>query len=100
MPRYIDVDNAIYRLKKLALHDSQPRAIIRGARYLAEFAEEATPDVQEVKHGKWAFVITTDFGCNELAYECSLCGEKVVLLSPKTITFCPNCGAKMDKEST
>lgn len=54
MPRYIDVDDAIYRLNKLSYLDNQPRAIRRAAKYLDEYANEMLiADVQEVRHGKW-----------------------------------------------
>lgn len=64
--------------------------------------EQPTADVQEVRHGKW---IPTHYergifdGCN--FDKCSVCGYERVIedLKYKTIyKFCPECGAKMDKE--
>ena len=52
-----------------------------------------TADVQEVRHGKWIekpyLLGTSNF--------CSLCGENYGMPHGK-YKFCPNCGAKMDKE--
>lgn len=65
-----------------------------------------TADVQEVRHGK---DITTmnpvdEFECSECGFVCEICenlyDDEYILdwqreYNPK---FCPNCGAKMDKE--
>ena len=52
-----------------------------------------TADVQEVRHGKW---IPSVFG----TIICSECKERFSLFGSVTEKFyyCPNCGAKMDKE--
>lgn len=53
-----------------------------------------TADVQEVRHGKWIekpyLLGTSNF--------CSLCLQNFGMPHGK-FNFCPNCGAKMDKES-
>lgn len=51
-------------------------------------------NVQEVKHGKWE-----RYGC-KWEYRCSECHYYLLLNSPydDLHIFCPNCGAKMDKE--
>ena len=63
------------------------RAINRNIKQLS------TADVQEVRHGKWIekpyLLGTSNF--------CSLCGENYGMPHGK-YKFCPNCGAKMDKE--
>ena len=46
--RYIDADDAIYRLEKLSYGDSQPKAIRRAGKYLNAFANEQSADVEEV----------------------------------------------------
>lgn len=56
-------------------------------------------DVQEVRHGDWLDVITTSYknseeGIAKKYYACSLCSIKNAIRSK----YCPNCGAKMDKE--
>ena len=54
---------------------------------------QPTADVQEVRHGEWIekpyLLGTSNF--------CSLCGENYGMPHGK-YKFCPNCGAKMDKE--
>ena len=63
---------------------------------------EAAPaaDVAEVVHGRWILL-----GKNEHDYEtsveekCSLCGRYVYRYDTELQdNYCPNCGAKMDKE--
>ena len=58
-------------------------------------------DVETVVHGEWILV-----GTNEHDYEtsveekCSLCGRYVYRYDTQPQdNFCPNCGAKMDKEA-
>lgn len=50
---------------------------------------QPTADVQEVRHGKWMK------SNNER--KCSLCGY-FYFTNTKSFNYCPNCGAKMDKE--
>lgn len=52
-------------------------------------------DVQEAKHGKWEY-IGTDTDKHENVFRCSNCALRIGLESETP--FCPNCGAKMDKE--
>ena len=58
-------------------------------------------DVAPIVHGRWVLV-----GTNEHDYEtsveekCSLCGRYVYRYDTEPQdNFCPNCGAKMDKEA-
>ena len=58
-------------------------------------------DVAHVVHGEWVLV-----GTNEHDYEtsveekCSLCGRYVYRYDTEPQdNYCPNCGAKMDKEA-
>jgi ssDNA-binding Zn-finger/Zn-ribbon topoisomerase 1 len=52
--------------------------------------------VAEVVHGEWAF---TNAG-----WKCSLCGHSMpywpMASTQEETNYCPNCGAKMDKEAT
>lgn len=48
-----------------------------------------TADVQEVRHGKWIK--------SKNERKCSLCGY-FYFTNTKSFNYCPNCGAKMDKE--
>lgn len=52
-------------------------------------------DVVEVTHGRWLPVPSSDMVTGK-AYSCSEC-EKMRFGSFKP-NYCPNCGAKMDKE--
>lgn len=58
--------------------------------------ERRTADVEPVRHGKW---ISVD---SDVIFECSECGTEVSTSwdydDPDMFTYCPNCGAKMDKE--
>lgn len=58
-------------------------------------------DVAPVRHGRWN-VSRTDYGWNGAEYpthcKCSLCGREIPYQDQDR--YCPNCGAKMDKEDT
>lgn len=93
MPRYIDADDAIYRLNKLSYSDNQPRAIRRAAKYLDEYTNEApAADVQEVKHGKRIKIYRGNGPLYDEATVCSICGHTVW----EHNKYCSYCGAKMD----
>lgn len=51
--------------------------------------EQPTADVQEVGHGKWIK--------SKNERKCSLCGY-FYFTNTKSFNYCPNCGAKMDKD--
>lgn len=59
-------------------------------------------DVAPVRHGKW--IVTKEFNdvldMDVEKYTCSACGEYRLTASglSQATDFCPNCGAKMDKE--
>ena len=58
---------------------------------------EPTADVAEVKHGEWT--LETDEEMPNPMFKlvvCSVCNGK----ANSTYHYCPNCGAKMDKECT
>ena len=72
---------------------------INGIESILEYAESLpTADVQEVRHGKWELL---DECANEGVY-CSICHKKVykVKYANQKVksNYCPNYGAKMDKE--
>ncbi|MBO7682358.1 MAG: hypothetical protein J6T17_06350 [Clostridia bacterium] len=52
---------------------------------------DTAPTIDPVKRGKWLRTPTW------WAY-CSVCGMEPPNESNETTDFCPNCGAKMDKE--
>ena len=51
-------------------------------------------DVAPVRHGRWVEKEKYTFG---IMYDCSLC-ENRILDNGHPWNYCPNCGAKMDKE--
>lgn len=61
-------------------------------------SEQPTADVQEARHGEWELI---DECANEGVY-CSNCHKKVYRAKYANqkvkSNYCPNCGAKMDKE--
>ena len=65
-------------------------------------ARTPTEDVEEIRRGSW--ILPRKKGCvtyDEVAYkECSECGEVTFLAKTKysQMNYCPNCGAKMDRE--
>lgn len=79
-----------------------------GARYvsLAAIEKMATADVTQVVHGRWL-----NFYNNYTVAECDQCGHQFDVMFDgeangalwdgfkQFYKFCPNCGAKMDKEA-
>ena len=66
---------------------------------------EELPSAQPVRHGKW--IIRDNPGTGWYRITCSECGEDVTSNAPcigffpnakVTWDYCPECGAKMDKE--
>ena len=55
---------------------------------LAIVDAQPTADVVEVRHGYW-------YDCGSLSCRCSKCGCK----NNRETAYCPNCGARMDKEA-
>lgn len=58
---------------------------------LALIGQFPIADVVEVRHGRW---IDVSEESSNLNWKCSLCTKRVLQKSP----YCPNCGARMDKE--
>lgn len=50
-------------------------------------------DVVEVRHARW-----NNWGYEPLWQECSACNYRIQYSYSKDCKFCPNCGARMDKE--
>ena len=96
MPKYIErevamevIANVSFYLNPLCLKEQRKK-----------IKAIPTADVAEVKHGKWIFINQAksyfDAPYGDIS-ECSLCGHKVDV-SETNYNYCPNCGAKMDKE--
>ena len=54
-------------------------------------ADQPTIEAEPVKHGRWVHDINNLYGCSE-------CMERETMSPKKLKPYCPNCGAKMDKE--
>ena len=54
-------------------------------------------DVAPVRHGRWIDNGKSPYNPEFYVYECSTCGTKYQDIAPIG-RYCPNCGAKMDKE--
>ena len=63
--------------------------------------EPALKDAEPVRHGKWKWLSCTyDRVPREKEYECSECHHKTIVHGDDMPweRYCPNCGARMDKE--
>lgn len=88
MSRYIDADALKDYVNSISTHWLNEWDTLG---VLAAIDKAKTVDVQEVKHGKWIPIDPTGYiGLTK----CSECGKIFWKFN-----FCPNCGAKMDKES-
>lgn len=59
-----------------------------------EWRGQPAADVAEVRHGRWFFKYPNGWAC-------SRCGEWGLMIDNRGIyksSYCPNCGARMDKE--
>ena len=101
MAEYIEREAVCYQLAKQATIDGQPRAIKRAAKIVADFP---AADVVPVRHGRWIETTQPLGWRDETCAECSVCGEDFVLDEwgmedmQNLMLYCPNCGAKMDKD--
>lgn len=63
-----------------------------------EFNSFPAADVVEVRHGRWgeyeSFPLTSSLN----GHPCSECGMHFSTLAIPVMKYCPNCGARMDKE--
>lgn len=87
MARYIDIEP--YEGCKIVANNEDKGVLVK---------DIPTADVQEVKHGKW--IKNDSHGARETWVSCNLCSHTTTILFAfsKDYNFCPNCGAKMDKE--
>lgn len=53
---------------------------------------------KDVVHAKWK-ILENDYAYDDMfTYECSNCLSELCMTSDAFAPYCPNCGAKMDKE--
>lgn len=91
MNRYIDKETM-----RGIIREQEKSHCIRGLAWI-EMAmdKQEDADVQEVRHGKW---ILNELGGYKWAYYCSECCWIDEYRFNDRHKYCPNCGAKMDKE--
>lgn len=86
-------DDVLYQLYILVKNRGEMKGLIPVCNKLEPITVKIAnaTDVAEVVHGKWI----DDGDC----FHCSVCNKSFGFLSEKCVSnFCPNCGAKMDKE--
>lgn len=66
------------------------------SRVNALIARQKAADVAPVRHGRWVKIETTGL-CGDPVWNCSSCGYPAGV-SVAGRDYCPDCGAKMDKE--
>ena len=82
-------------IKREAALDTVKRTSGDYAAAWAEIAHMAAADVAPVRHGRW---IPTDY-TGDCCYTCSECGFERDAYLLDVGNYCPNCGARMDKEA-
>lgn len=74
---------------KKDVHDEYSKGLYHGCETDMGLIDEIlAADVVEVRHGYW-------YDCGSLSCRCSKCGCK----NNRETAYCPNCGARMDKEN-
>lgn len=103
MSEYIDRESLINHLNQSAV-EYYSRAVER----VIEL--EPAADVAPVRRGHWIPIYASELtgwnpefaGCDPIAgYKCSRCGNEAIFNCNDVFVlsnYCPNCGAKMDKE--
>ena len=78
-----------------AYHQKLFRAEVKN--FIEFLRARATADVQEVRHGEWKQCFE-DWRKQIEGDKCSVCGFEYYGTSIRHYHYCPECGAKMDKE--
>ena len=101
MKTYLDIDEILCHCRRYIgqeydepyLVSAVPEEVIRSL---------PPADVVEVRHGHWidkAWTTEDDWGCyNHRVVICSVCNKQFDYIIKEKSKYCPNCGAKMDKE--
>lgn len=83
--------------------EANGKQVVKAVRDIVNFICP-TADVQEVRHGKNITKIkpVDEFECSECGFICEICEniyyDDCICHREYNPEFCPNCGAKMDKE--
>ena len=102
MKEYIEREAVMERLRRMPI----PKQAGRGNTWLdncaagvnaaiREVASFPAADVAEVRHGRW---VNTKNEVEQIC-KCSECGYPISYFWSRT-PYCPNCGARMDKEAS
>ena len=96
MAEYIEREAAVKVAEKYGLANASALGRHTGLAdcIASEIADIPAADVAPVVHGRWVEKEKYTFG---IMYDCSLC-ENRILDNGHPWNYCPNCGAKMDKE--
>jgi len=98
--RLIDADVLIHRLKTaIELGQRVDRSVGELKAVLNDLESMPTIDAEPVQHGKWIRQTDTRFGemLNDILI-CSECNIAFPTVNMIRRSYCPNCGARMDKE--
>ena len=101
MARYIDAEELLNK-RPFTISGGKPCEYLEGFLDCVDEAKEAinntpTADVAEVKHGYWKECFE-DWRKQIAGDECSVCGFQYYGTSITHYNYCPNCGAKMDRD--
>ncbi len=96
MPKYIDKDKLVNRLKECCATLVMERWFddyVHGySAAISDIMDEPTEDIQEVNHGEW---LLKHVGAGHY-WECSVCHTNPCIYVTENTKYCPTCGAKMD----
>lgn len=107
MPRYIDAEKLIARLRKIADEKWNKRAAPMCwsdayEHFIDELEEAETEDVAPAVHAHWTKLWFDDedrlFGVEPSNYKCSACGGIVLSKALRAGLYCLECGARMGEE--
>lgn len=96
MDEYIKREDAIRRFENYRRDCEEENDEIAGEIFndcVSELMDITAADVAEVRHGTWTLIGADKRGRGGI-WECSVCNQS----HPYKCCYCPNCGAKMDKE--
>lgn len=82
-------------LKNLGYDETRRADVLPGSTFDIVLKEPAA-DVAEVRHGRWERILTASGIISRV--RCSVCAGTQPLTF-ENMTYCPNCGTRMDKEN-